>query len=122
MQLKEYNMKSKYFAILATGICYAAQSNIILNKDSTSFNIELTTNAGTGYNWFLENYDSNILMPSKTSIKTATERKLGAPKTTLWEFKLKEIKVPTVSKIVFQQARPWEGIENIEKIFYIFIT
>ena len=121
MQLKEYNMKSKCFAILATSICYATQGNIILDKDATSFNIELTTNSGTGYSWFLENYDSNILTPSKTTTKVTTDKKLGSPTTTLWEFKLKEIKVPTVSKIIFQQARPWEGIENIEKIFYIFI-
>lgn len=113
-------MKIRFCLLLVFTVIFASSKNIIVKKGEDSFNIELEVNAGTGYNWFLEKYDGNLITPSKVMYKDNSEQLGGIVKTT-WQFKVKHNNVPTMSNIVFRKARPWEQENNEVSNFTIFI-
>ena len=114
-------MKYKLLMLLLIPLCYAGPKSIIVSKESQKFSINLIINSGTGYQWFLESYDSNFITPIESYKLENDSKSLGATETIKWEFGLKDIKVPTITKIVFQKLRPWEAQYAKPEYFYIII-
>jgi len=95
--------------------------NIVLDKNSKNFTIELDSNPTTGYSWHIFKYDTNLFdivdhtfFPSKRFIPGAGGREN-------WVFSLRNVK--TIEKnqfknIEFIYIRPWEPEKIIKRIIF----
>lgn len=100
--------------LIAADNSYTEQEVINIYSDTGEFRINLKSNSTTGYSWYLENYDSNLLVPIKQKYQSSQPKKnkkplLGAGGTETWTFKAVKnaFSVPRVSKIKFVYMRPW---------------
>lgn len=83
---------------------------IIATPDKSEFIIQLKSNATTGYEWFLRQYDKNIIEPVSHKYQRPTSQLVGAPGLEFWTFRIKPegFTVPQVTYIRFVYSRPWE--------------
>lgn len=99
---------------------------ILSESKDGSFNIELPANLSTGFQWYLYDYNRNILellnynyIPSEDSKKLA-----GAPGLAKWTFKVNSnIKGPVYTKLKLIYKRAFEKLNNQDstEIITIFI-
>lgn len=83
---------------------------LVIAKDP-AFTIQLKSNPTTGYQWFLQSYDSNLVTVVKHQFQRNIDKKLiGAPGYETWDFVLKSnaFVVPQRSMIQFVYGRGWE--------------
>lgn len=79
------------------------------NQKNVTFTIRLAANNTTGFQWFLTGYDANLVTPSRSGYETNTNKLIGSPGVSVWEFQLKPIAflVPHITHIQFEYRRPW---------------
>lgn len=107
--------------LVAAGNSYTEQEVINIYTDTNEFEIKLKSNPTTGYSWYLENYNSNLLTPIKQEYKSSQAKKnskplLGAGGTDTWTFKATKeaFTVPRVTEIAFTYMRPWTTKTNVK--------
>lgn len=72
--------------------------------------IELAAVATAGYNWHIDNLDSQYFeLTSEETRKVSEEAKIGAPVMRVWCFKAKKV---GQTEIKMDYYREWEGVEK----------
>jgi len=107
--------------LFSTNMCMAATESpviytvdkpaIVVQPKQMTFLIKLKSNPTTGYAWYLQKYDSNIVEPVKRVFEAPDNKKLiGAPGFEVWTFRVKPggFTVPMQTVIHFVYVRPWE--------------
>lgn len=98
------------------------EKSISVEKDTTRFIIKLSSNPTTGYSWFLQYYDKDILTPSGHNYKPDNPMLVGSGGVDEWSFAVSSqaFVVPRVTKLIFIYARPWNVKDVIStKTFYV---
>lgn len=75
------------------------------------FTIKLKSNPSTGYSWFINHYDAQLVTLVSHAYQPPTNAKLvGAPGVEVWTFKInrRAFLAPHMFNIQFVYARPWD--------------
>ncbi len=85
------------------------QKSIMVAQKEPQFTIILPSNPTTGYSWFIEAYDANLLTLVKHRYNPPTNAMPGAGGFEAWIFAVKPeaFAAPQVTKINLIYARPW---------------
>lgn len=86
-------------------------ANIIqqdVNINSKIFSVELDANPTTGYQWFLKEYDKNLISLANTTYIPENPQRIGSGGKTIFTFKIVAKKIPDTTKIILIYKRPWE--------------
>lgn len=84
---------------------------VVENSTDGVFTVTLQANPSTGYQWFLDDYNRQIMTLINYSYVPAENTKLmGAPGTAKWTFKINAyaVKAPTVTQIKLLHKRAFE--------------
>jgi inhibitor of cysteine peptidase len=99
-----------------------APANGMVTAKNPNYTLKLSSNATTGYSWFVLSYPHNLVQVVSHKYIAPNTQMAGAPGTSVWQFKVKKaaLAVPTIIQIKMLYARPWEvhseaGAQN----FYI---
>lgn len=81
------------------------------------FTIILPANPTTGYQWSIVNYDKNLFMYVTSNYLPPESKLMGASGTMKYSFELRPgVKVPPLSTMLFNYARPWEKEPSLKVI------
>lgn len=88
----------------------ATNSVVMVKRGQTEFVISLKANPTTGYTWFLQQYDNNLISLLSHHYKASATTLVGAGGIEEWHFKLMpNAKIaPVTTDVKFSYARPWE--------------
>lgn len=90
--------------INATGII-----TVNVPADATRFQVTLSENPTTGYQWTATRYDTNLLTLQSSNFIAKKTGMVGAGGQKIFNFKLvKGVTVPATSQLEFSLARAWE--------------
>lgn len=125
--------------IVACTIANAQENLIRLDEPEkhfivTTFTRPLTfsveTNRTTGFNWYLEQYDSKLVQPLSSQYGIAdilskmwdNNEAVGTPQLNTWTFDIlpAAFAVPTITTITLRYTRPWQPEIGQQKIITIF--
>lgn len=83
---------------------------ILVDAASPAFTIRLSANAGTGYQWFLRDYNTRLVRLLGQQYVAAKTKLIGAPGVSAWDFQLQQIAfvAPQVTTITLEYRRAWE--------------
>jgi len=83
---------------------------IVVSAASPTFAIRLTANAGTGYQWFLVDYNSRLVKLLSQQYVSGQTKLVGASGISVWEFQAQQIAfiAPQVTTITLEYRRAWE--------------
>ena len=83
---------------------------IVRQLATAEFSVRLTTNATTGYQWFLQAYDSEFVRPLNQRHEPAKSKLEGASGSDVWRFRLRKraFIVPMMLHLRWEYRRPWE--------------
>lgn len=89
---------------------------IEVKRTDPNFVIELRSNPGTGYSWFLSRYDHELVQPVKKEYEASNKKLVGSGGKERWFFRLKPkaFIVPNILTIEMVYARPW-SLEDAPK-------
>ncbi|TAK73581.1 MAG: hypothetical protein EPO11_08245 [Gammaproteobacteria bacterium] len=112
------------FANEADNVYTEDKLNITVTPQSPEFVIKLKSNPGTGYSWFLRDYNSNLISPVKHTFQRPGQVMPGAPGYELWTFRIKPagFLVPQQMVIRMIYARPWEGADSATQLVFHVTT
>lgn len=98
--------------------------NIILKNAQTSFEISLTGNATTGYQWFLKDYNYNLLKLESTRYLPDSSKRIGAGGHTIFTFDVDPhfYQGPQSTSLHFVYERPWENAPTALRATIIVIS
>lgn len=84
---------------------------IVVEQASPRFTVRLNANATTGFQWFLMNYDHDLIRPTRAYYQAGDKKLIGAPGMSVWEFQVlsQAFRVPQVTHLEFEYRRPWEA-------------
>jgi inhibitor of cysteine peptidase len=84
---------------------------IVVEQASPRFTVRLNANATTGFQWFLMNYDHDLIRPTRSYYQAGNSKLVGAPGMSVWEFQVlsQAFRVPQVTHLEFEYRRPWEA-------------
>lgn len=105
----------KAFAVLGIPVS-DPKKMIVVSQDEPEFAINLPSNEGTGYSWYLETEHSSRLAEVIGFENHSPDVQLmGAPHYQQFRFKLLEaaFKAPQVLHLSFKKVRPWEPIQAL---------
>ena len=89
-----------------------ASKAVMVSSEQPDFVIKLPGNPTTGYSWFFENDNNNLveMMSSEYTAEAVSEEVVGSGGSRTWHVHLSSaaFKVPTSLKLHFLYARPWE--------------
>jgi predicted secreted protein len=93
------------------------QKSIVVTQADPQFTISLASNPTTGYSWFLESYDANLLSLVKHKYNRPAAPMPGAGGFETWVFAVKPeaFAAPQITKINLMYARPWNLNDNNKK-------
>ncbi len=100
-----------YFSsMIATGLIYAAEPILInVNKNQSSFIVNLAANPTTGYQWSVIHFDNDLLTLHSSVYQRPNTKLIGAGGRMLFTFTLNKGKTyPQTTELTFKYARPWE--------------
>lgn len=94
--------------------------NISVTSKEPTFSLDLKSNPTTGYNWFLREYNENLIEPIKREIINNKSKLIGASIIERWTFKIKPAGfiVPHQTTIRMIYARPFQGNEGANQLTY----
>jgi predicted secreted protein len=98
------------------------EKSISVDKETTRFIIKLLSNPTTGYSWFLQYYDKDLISPTGHTYTADNPMLVGAGGSEEWSFvaNSQAFTVPRISKLVFIYTRPWNPKDIIStKTFYV---
>lgn len=105
----------KAFAVLGMPVSDPKEV-IIVSQDAPEFSINLPSNGGTGYGWYLDVEHSSRL-PEAIGFENHSPdvQLMGAPHYQQFTFKLSEVafKAPQLLHLTFKLIRPWEPIQAL---------
>ena len=80
--------------------------------------LKIKSNPTTGYSWFLNHYDSELLTPISQEYIPSKSELVGAGGYVEWKFKVNEkaFTVPQLTKISLEYIRPWVVAESTQKL------
>lgn len=106
-----------------------AQANdsisINVNKNQSSFVVNLPANPTTGYQWSVLKFDKDLLTLSDSVYQKPETQLIGAGGHMLYTFTLNKSKAyPDTTKLVFKYARPWEknSTGSMQKVVVHFVA
>lgn len=94
---------------------------IIVDASHPEVVIRLAANPSTGYQWFLSEYDQNLITSTDYKYEPAEGQMVGASGVDIWTFKVDEeaFSAPHVFKLKLEYRRPFE--DQTEKTTVITI-
>lgn len=94
------------------------KTNITVTAQHPEFVLKLKSNPTTGYSWFLQDYNSNLITPVKHSFQPTTSQLVGAGGFDVWTFHVKPAAfiVPQQSIVRMIYARAWEKNESGKEV------
>ena len=94
------------------------KTNIVVTAQQPQFVLKLKSNPTTGYSWFLQDYDSNVILPVKHVFQSPAKGMMGAGGFDIWTFKVKPagFAVPQRAVIRMIYARAWEKNESEKQV------
>jgi predicted secreted protein len=89
-------------------------------KPGDIIQVELPASGGTGYNWYIDQFDGEYfeLISEKTK-QVSEDTKVGAPVVMIWQFKAQK---QGSTEIKMDYYRKWEGIEKAADHFSLNIN
>lgn len=115
-----------FAATVKSDSVYVKDGDIIrVTADNKEFTVKLKSNPTTGYTWFLNSYDANLLQVLHHQFEAPTNKRLvGAPGYELWVFRAKPAMLATQQKtaIRFVYARPWEKHNEGQSIAFTVLS
>jgi predicted secreted protein len=99
---------------------FTDQTVINVYSDKPLFEINLKSNPSTGYKWYLDNLNQQLITSVKQQYKASKPQKnkplIGASGIETWTFKVNKIafNVPRTTTISFKYMRPWENDKTQE--------
>jgi inhibitor of cysteine peptidase len=96
---------------------------IMVGKNSPIFTIKLKSNPTTGYQWFLTQYDNNLIEPISHNYYAPDSKLVGAGGYEIWTFKVKNagFAVPQVINVQMAYTRSW-NLENYQPTNFKVVT
>lgn len=93
----------------ANNIFTDPNKTIMVSAKDPQFTITLKSNPTTGYMWFLEKYDTNLVTVVSHQYQPPTSQLVGAGGKDVWTFKLNSIafSAPHLLQLNMVYARPW---------------
>lgn len=105
-------MTTNVLAKTDDSITYTEDKNsVTIVSDIPEFTIRLKSNPSTGYSWFLQKYNNDLIQPVRHTYEPAADKKLvGAPGSEVWVFRMKPaaFTVPQETNMHFVYVRPWD--------------
>lgn len=99
------------------------KQDILITANSPSFTIKLKSNPSTGYSWFLQSYNHQLIIPVKHSYQLPADKNLpGSSGYEIWTFKgaKSAFVVPQQTQIKFSYTRPWQHADDASQaVFWI---
>lgn len=102
-----------------------AAKPILVRSSKPTFEIKLSSNPTTGYQWYyLADRSDGLITPTKQFYSKPPEKLLGASGADIWSFKAspKSFKVPTISKITLVYARSGELDKPVKTLRLTVVT
>lgn len=95
-----------FFPLLASA---ANTMSIEVDPRSKQFQVPLSANPTTGFQWTVKKFDKQLLRLKKSEFIASKTKRIGAGGKMIFTFELLEVKsYPESTDILFQYARPWE--------------
>ena len=108
-------------AVKADNVTYSEdKTNITVTVQQPEFVLKLKSNPTTGYSWFLQEYNSNLITPVKHFFQAPAKGLMGAPGFELWTFRVKPagFAVPQQTTIRMVYARAWESKDSETQVVF----
>lgn len=104
--------------------CLDDQQDVMVTAKQPEFVIKLKSNPTTGYTWFLQDYDTNLIAPVKHSFQAPNTNLVGASGYEEWTFRVKPagFVVPRQINLSFIYARPWKGGGTANQMVFHIMT
>jgi inhibitor of cysteine peptidase len=127
------NILSLIFIVLITRIGIAETTTlytennpiVMVTPDHPEFTLKLKSNPTTGFRWYLQNYNIDLIEPIAQENEVSKDKKImGAPIHELWTFRVKPAAfvVPTRTKIQLIYLRPWEKSDDVKRMNVVVTT
>ena len=97
---------------------------VTVSKNKRTFVIKLSSNATTGYGWFLQKVDRRLIQPiSSRYLPPQNKKMMGAPGVSQWVFRVSSqaLNVPQVLSLSLIYIRPWQP-DAIAKTLHIKVV
>ena len=112
--------------VMASSVIYTEDKPAIrVEAKNPEFAIRLQSNPTTGYSWYLQSYDANVVQPVKHVYEPPANKKLiGAPGSEVWTFRVKPsgFVVPMQTLIHLVYARAWEMNGQAKQVVFQVTT
>jgi predicted secreted protein len=84
---------------------------IYVQRNAPQFTLRLQSNPSTGYSWFLEKCDQDLIQVISHKFYSSQSQKIGASGYEEWVFKATPaaLIVPRITYITLMYVRPWEA-------------
>lgn len=94
--------------------------NLVITNKNPTFSLRLKSNPSTGYQWFLREYDADLIQPVSQHYVPGDANLIGTPGYDIWTFKVKPaaFSVPQQTVIRLIYARAWQGAEGSTQIVF----
>lgn len=113
---------------LGCGLPAAAETDsakpVVVKAAVPEFAITLGSNRTTGYGWYLESLDADLIEAVGQVYVTPSTGALGAPGHETWTFKARAgaFAVPRVTTLIFRSLRPWDARDGGEARFTVVLV
>ena len=96
------------------------KTNITVTAQQPEFVLKLKSNPTTGYSWFLQEYNANLITPVKHFFQPPTNGLIGAGGVEFWIFRVlpAAFAIPQQMTIRMRYARPWEKDKSAMQIVF----
>ena len=98
---------------------------IAVTEKKPAFTVTLSSNATTGYSWFLLSCDNRLVTPlSARYIPPKNKKMMGAPGQMQWQFQVTPagLAVPRVITLELGYLRPWQPASIAERYLIDVVT
>lgn len=90
-----------------------AKNHVILSGKERTFTVHLKSNPTTGYQWYLRDYHTKMMMPIAHRFVAAEEKLIGSGGVEEWEFRVSDQAMAYPHQLTLRMiyARPSQGTE-----------
>lgn len=110
---------------VSVGVYANKPLSIKVDKNQSSFTVNLPANPTTGYQWSVVRFNKKLLTLSGSVYQKPDTQLMGAGGRMIYTFTVnKERTAPKVTRLVFQYARPWEKQDttgSMQKVVVHFV-
>lgn len=94
---------------------------VMVSSHQPEFTLKLESNPTTGFDWYLQDYNLDLLEPVSQSNESGKDKKIvGAPRYEFWTFRVRSsaFVVPMQTKIRLIYIRPWEKSDVAKSVTF----